>query len=241
MSLPEITTPIYDVVIPSSGKTVRIRPFLVKEEKLLLIATQSGETKDIITTVTQIINNCFIDRDMDVSQLTFFDVDYLFITLRAKSISDTMELEFSCNAVSPDTNEKCRHVFQVDVDMAKAKIVKNEEIEDKVWITETIGVKFKYPKYSTMRASADIEDDLERKMSMIYSCIEYVFDKDKVYSDYSREDFNKFSENLTVSQIEKLEKWVDNLPTFRIDIEKTCDKCGFDHKIKYDDFNSFFL
>ena len=241
MSLPQVTTPIYDITIPSTGKTVRIRPFLVREEKLLLMATQSKDTKEIISTVTQVVSNCFVDQDVNVNQLAFFDIDYLFIALRAKSIGETVELQFTCNAITPEDGNKCGHIFPVEVDISKARVEKDENIEEKIWVTETIGVKFKYPKYGIMRSLADIEEPFERKMQMIYACIDFIFDKDKVYSDYTKEDFEKFFDSLTVAQVEKLEKWVDNLPTFVVDLEKKCDKCGYNHKIKYKDFTSFFF
>jgi len=240
MSLPQVTTPIYDITIPSTGKATRIRPFLVKEEKLLLMATQSRDTKEIIGTVKQVINNCFVDGDINTNDLAFFDMDYLFIALRAKSIGETVELQFTCNSVTSE-GQKCGHVFPVEVDISNAHIEKNENIQEKIWVTESIGVKFKYPKYGVMRALADIEDNFERKMQMIYACIDFIFDKDKVYSDYTKEDFEKFFDSLTVAQVEKLEQWVDNLPTFAVNLEKTCDRCGFNHKIKYKDFTSFFL
>lgn len=242
MSLPQVTTPLYDIVIPSTGKSVRIRPFLVKEEKLLLMATQSKDTNEIISTVKQVISNCLVDGDVNVNDLAFFDMDYLFIALRAKSIGETVELQFTCNSVTPE-GQKCGHIFPVDVDISKAHIVKDETLEEKTWITDTVGVKFKYPKYGVMRALADIEDPFEQKSKMIHACIDFIFDKDKVYSvkDYTKEDFEKFFDNLTVAQLEKLEKWVDGLPTFAVDLEKTCDRCGFNHKIRYNDFTSFFL
>ena len=242
LPLPQVTTPTYDVTIPSSGKTIKIRPFLVKEEKLLLMATQSKDTNEIISTVRQVINNCLVDSDVTVDNLAFFDIDYLFIALRAKSIGETVELQFTCNATNEEGN-RCGQIFPVEVDISKAHVVKDKELEDKVWITDTIGVKFKYPKYSVMRSLADVQDPYEQKSRMIYACIDFIFDKDNVYSvkDYTKEDFEKFFDSLTVAQLEKLEEWVDNLPTFAVDLEKKCDKCGFNHKIRYDDFASFFL
>jgi hypothetical protein len=239
--LPQMSAPIYTLKLPSNGKEIRVRPFLVKEEKLLLMAAQSKDTKEIIQVTKQIINNCLIDNDVKIDELPFFDIDYLFIALRAKSIGETLELQFKCNA---ETNgEKCNHIFPVALDIANVSIIKDETLSDKIDFGNMSGVKMKYPKYSDVKTIFANESDIDRVMRLIYASTEYIYQKDTLYSmkDYNREDFDKWIEGLTKAQFDKLEEWVLNMPTFEVKAVKKCASCGFEHDIGYKDFDSFFL
>lgn len=247
MDLPKIDVPTYQITIPSSGKKVRIRPFLVKEEKMLLIAAQSKDTQEIIDTTYQVLSNCVVDNDVKVSDLPFFDIDYMFIALRAKSVGDTIDMNYVCNNVDTmnvgiGMGTKCGTVFPVALDIGKVSLDK-KDIPSKIEFTKKTGVVMKYPKYSAVKVANDSEGVMDRKLRLIYASIDYIYDGESVYTskEFSREDFDKWVDNLTKSQLEKLEYWVDNFPTFHISTEKVCPKCGFNHKIKYKDFNSFFL
>jgi len=241
MELPTINAPTYYIKLPSSGQKIRIRPFLVKEEKILLIAAESKDTNEIINATKQVISNCILDNDVNINDLVFFDVDYLFIALRAKSVGETIEMNFVCNNVVDDN--KCGNIFPVALDISNAEIIQNLEVKDKIDLDNGIGAKMKYPKYSVMKQIVDDENQMDKKHRMIYSSIDYIYNKDKIFSskEFSREDFDKFIEGLTKTQFEKLEGWVDNFPTFAITAEKDCSKCGHHHSIKYDEFTSFFL
>lgn len=241
MGLPQLSVPTYTVKLPSDGKEIRVRPFLVKEEKLLLMAAQSKDTNEIIQATKQIINNCLIDNDVKVEELPFFDVDYLFVALRAKSVSETIEMNFVCNNVVEQ--EKCGHIFPVVLDISNSEIVKNADLKEKIDFGNMTGVKMKYPKYSEMKKIFSDESNIDRIMRLIYNSVEFIYDKDTVYNmrDYSKEDFDKWIEGLTKAQFEKLEEWVLNLPSFQVSAKQNCAKCGFEHNIKYKDFDSFFL
>lgn len=241
MSLPKLSVPTYNITLPSTGKTIRVRPFLVKEEKMLLMAAQSKDPSDIINTTKQIITNCLIDDDVNVDSIPFFDIDYLFIALRAKSISESIEIKFTCNHKVND--DKCGAVFEVDLDIANVVIVKDETIPSRVYITDKIAVQFKYPKYSAVKKIMSGENAFEHKTKLIQASIDYIIDGENIYqaNEYSKEDFDEFFDNLTKSQLEKLELWVDNFPTFEVKADKTCPRCGFDHKLRYREFNSFFF
>lgn len=241
MGLPKLSVPTYNVTLPSNGKTIRVRPFLVKEEKMLLMAAQSKDPSDIINTTKQVITNCLVDDDVNVDSIPFFDIDYLFIALRAKSISESIEVQFTCNHKVDDN--KCGAVFAVDLDIANVAIVKDETILSRVPITDKVAIQFKYPKYSAVKKILSGENAFEHKTKLIQASIDYIIDGENIYqaNEYSKEDFDEFFENLTKSQLEKLEEWVDNFPSFEVKAEKTCPRCGFDHKLRYKDFNSFFF
>ena len=239
--IPQLTTPIYTVNLPSSGKEIRIRPFLVKEEKLLLMAAESKDAKEVISTTKQIISNCLVDGDANVDQMPFFDVDYLFLTLRAKSISENIDINFTCNALREGS--KCGAVFPVGMDISKSSITRDENLKDEIFLTEKVGVKMKYPKYSAMKKIIADETILDKRIRVIQACIDYMFDDKQTYpsKEISKEDMDKFTDGLTASQLDKLGDWVERLPELTIRVESKCPSCGFNHKIVYKDFTSFFF
>ena len=120
MALPKIDLPTFELKLPSTGKTVMVRPFSVKEEKLLLMAVEAGKADDVITTVKQIINNCILEGDFDINTAPFFDVDYVFIFLRAKSIGEAVDVNMTCNNVL-ESGEKCGHKFPTTIDISNAR------------------------------------------------------------------------------------------------------------------------
>jgi len=239
--LPQLTTPIYDLTLPSNGKEIRVRPFLVKEEKLLLMAAQSKDTVDIINATKQVISNCILDEGVSINDMPFFDVDYLFLTLRAKSISENIDINFSCNNIFE--GKKCGAIFPVTLDISKSSITKNENIKDEIWLSEKFGIKMKYPKYSEMKKIVSDESQLDKRIRIIQACIDYMFDDKQTYpsKEMSKEDMDKFIDELTTSQLDKLGNWVDALPELEIKVQKQCPTCGFNHNISYKEFTSFFF
>lgn len=241
MALPKIDVPIYELKLPSSGKEIRVRPFLVKEEKLLLMAAESKDSDEIIRTSKQIINNCLIDEDVNIDSLPFFDIDYLFIALRAKSISEAIDVTFTCNHVVED-GHRCGHIFDLSVDISKARVVSNTAVKNSIELTKDVSVKLKYPSYDIMKAINDNDTILNKKIRIIAHCIDMIVKKGKVFTakDHTKEELVEFVENLTEENYKKLERFIDNFPYFVVDLQHTCGKCGFDHKIEYTDFESFF-
>jgi hypothetical protein len=239
--LPTIDVPTYEIKIPSTGKPVTVRPFLVKEEKLLLMALQSNDDQEIINTTKQVIRNCIIDGDIDVEKLPFFDVDYLFIALRAKSVGESIDIKFTCN--NTVGGSKCGNIFPAKIDISNSKVVKDDSISNDVVLSGALRIKMKYPSYSAMKTILDDDAVLNKKIKIVVSSIEYIQDKDKIYStkDVSKEELTSFVENLTQDQFRKLEHFVDNFPSFVVTTEASCDKCGYNHRLEYRDFSSFFV
>jgi hypothetical protein len=241
MNLPTLTLPTFKVKLPSDGKTYKFRPFLVKEEKLLLIAAQSKEASEIISTTKQIISSCCLSPELNINDLPFFDMDYLFVILRSKSIGETIDINLTCNHLKED-GTKCGTVFPAVIDTSKIEVVKNK-VENKILLTDTVGVQLKYPKYSAMKTYMSEMDPYTRKMKIIYGSVDYLFDSEKVYSskDFTTEDFDAFFDQLTTQQVSKLDEWIENLPYFQISLDVHCPKCNYEHKLKYKDFSSFFF
>lgn len=240
MTIPKVDVPIYELTIPSTGKEVRVRPFIVKEEKLLLMAAETNDSDEIIKTTKQVITNCLIDDDIKVDNLPFFDVDYLFIALRAKSIGETVEMRFTCN--NEVDGHRCGTVFDTNLDIAKAVIDKNDSIPNVCDLGSGVTVKMKYPNYSLMKSINDNMNVIDKKVLIIANCIDQIVRKDKVYTakDFSKQELTEFVEGLTKENYDKLEMFIDNFPGFVVRLEETCPGCGFTHRMNYRDFTSFF-
>lgn len=236
--LPKMTLPTYEVTLPSTGKKVKIRPFLVKEEKLLLMALESNDNEEIIKTTLQVVQNCLLDKDIDVESLPFFDVDYLFIALRAKSVGESIEVRFTCNNV---TEEKtfCGNEFKANIDISNCKIRKDPDITNEIPLGQGVVVKMKYPSYSEMK-----KINLEKNVTynIISSCLEMIIQGENVHTrkDFSAE-IDEFLGNLTKEQYSKLAEFAESLPSFCVTTEAKCPKCEHNHHIEYDEFESFFV
>lgn len=240
MSLPKIDTPIYELTIPSNKKVIKVRPFNVREEKLLLMAIETDDADEIINTTKQVINNCVVSGDIDINKLPFFDIDYVFVFLRAKSVGDHVEVQMTCN--NETENGICGNRFPADLDISKVDILKDDTISDDIKLDKDKGVKMKYPNYATIKR-IELGNEIDQKINTIVNSIDYIYDKKGMYSskDYSKEELKNFVEELTEENYRKLENFVDNMPTFAVLLEKTCDKCGFEHKVRYTDFYDFFF
>jgi hypothetical protein len=240
MPLPKIDLPTYDFTIPSSGKVIKVRPFTVKEEKLLLMAIESKVASDIISTVKQVINNCVQDDDLDVDKLPFFDIDYLFIFLRAKSVGEIAAVNLTCNNVL-DSGETCNHNFVTEVDVGNVELIRFEGVTDDIKLGPASGVRMRYPNYGIMRKIEELPD-IDKKTHIIVSSIDYIYDKSGMhsYKDYTTDELKDFVEGLTEENYKKLEAYVDRFPTITGKINADCPKCGFHHDVRYTEFYDFF-
>ena len=240
--LPKIDLPVYELTLPSDGKTVRVRPFTVKEEKLLLIAAESDDENEIINTTVQVINNCLVDNDLDITKIPFFDVDYLFIALRAKSVGEDIEIKFTCNNTLTD-GTVCNNIFPAKIDIANCRIDKKENIENNIRLAPDVAVKMKYPSYNTMKSIIETMKDIDKEVHIIANSIEYIQDKEQIHTlkDLTKQNLIEFVEGLTQAQYKKLEEFTDNFPSFFVETEVDCPRCGFHHKLEYRKFESFFV
>lgn len=240
MPLPKIELPTYELTIPSNGDVIKVRPFTVKEEKLLLIAAESKDANEIISTVKQVINNCIIEGAVDINKSPFFDIDYIFIFLRAKSVSETVPMRMTCNNVLED-GTTCGNMFETNMDISNASLEKDEDVSDDIKLDKVNGVRMKYPNYSVVKHLEQAKD-VDKKTALIVNSIEFVYDKKGMHSakDFSKEELKAFVEGLTEENYKKLENFVDNFPVTVVNLEATCSKCGFHHHVRYSDFYDFF-
>lgn len=238
--LPKIDVPIYELKLPSNGKEIRFRPFLVKEEKLLLMAAKSGDANEIIKTTKQVINNCLLD-EVNIDTLPFFDVDCLFIALRAKSIGESIEVNYVCQNTLED-GTPCRGRFPVKIDISNVEIEKNENIKSEIKFNDNLIFHMKYPGYSIIKLLNDSKDSFDKKIKIITMSIDKIFSKGQYYStkDFSTEELQSFIESLTQEQFEKLAEFTSNFPSFSVKSQGKCTKCGKEHSVRYKDFVRFF-
>lgn len=238
--LPKIDLPTFTLKVPSTGKEATFRPFVVKEEKLLLLASESNDSNEIIKTTKQVINNCLVSGDLNVEKLAFFDVDYLFVALRSKSIGETVDLKYRCNRKIDDAD--CRQLFDVKLNIASYEVYGADPEKLNIDLQNGVKLKMKYPTYTAMKLVNSATNPFDKKIDLLINCIDIIYNKDEVLTakDFSKEDLKGFIENLSEAQFRKLDEFINDLPFFQFTSEATCPKCGFNHKIKVQDFESFF-
>jgi len=236
MSLPKINVPEYTLKLPSTDKTINFRPFLVKEEKILLMASMSDDVTEIKNAVRQVVRNCVIDPDFRIESLPIFDIEYILINLRMRSIGNNIENEYVCNNVVDGV--ECQNPFKLNVDLENVKINK-EEVESKIWLTDTVGVKMRWPTINSIQKT--LEDDAY-STDFMRDCIEYFFDKENTYkvSEQTPKEIEEFLESLTKEQYDKMLSFLIKMPVVSVRKEHKCEKCGFNHIIEAKNTLSFF-
>lgn len=238
--LPKIDVPTYDVTLPSNSQTITVRPFLVKEEKLLLMAVKSDDAQEIIRATKQIINNCIISPEINIDSLPFFDIDYLFIALRAKSIGETIDVNFICQ--NDLDGNKCGGKFTVPIDISQIGVENNDKSRLDIKFHDDLIFKMRYPSYSVMKLIDDKADQLETKIKIIMACVDKIFTRGQYFTnkDFTPAELQDFIENLTQEQFEKLTDFVATFPSFYAKGSGKCLKCGKEHNVRYKDFINFF-
>lgn len=241
--LPKLDVPIYETKLISNGEVVRYRPFLVKEQKLFLMAAESEDPKDTVNAIKQVLRNCVLD-DIDVENMATFDIEYLFLQLRARSIGEVVNLRFNCNNNVTEKGEevKCGNLVKIDVNILEVNPTKNESHTNKVQITDKIGVVLKYPTFGTIDSNEIDTQDMQQILNVIVSCIDYIYDEEQVYyaKDTKKEELVEFIENMKQTDLEKLSAFFTSLPKMKKDVHFHCNKCGYEEDITLEGVQSFF-
>lgn len=230
MALPKIKHPTYSLSIPSTKQKVSIRPFTVQEEKLLLMARQSENADDAINTIKQIITNCVIEP-IDVDKLATFDIEYLFIKLRAKSVGEVVELDYK----DPETDESIK--FKINLDDIEIKYKENHN--NKFNISNDIGVVMRYPTLGELK---QIENDAyaDKSVTNILSkCIDKIYDNETVYSDYTESELIEFINSLPMESMVKIREFFETMPSLEHHV-KVKNKAGKEISVELKGINNFF-
>jgi hypothetical protein len=241
--LPKLDVPIYETKLISNDQVVRFRPFLVKEQKLFLMAAESEEPKDTINAIKQVLRNCILD-DIDVDSMATFDIEYLFLQLRARSIGEVVNLRFNCNNNVTEKGEekKCGNLVKIDINVLEINPTKDQEHTNKIQITDKVGVVLKYPTFNSIDSNEIDSQDMQQVLNVIVSCIDYVYDDEQVYyaKDTKKEELIEFIENMKQGDLEKLSSFFTTLPKLKKDVQFHCDKCGYEEDIILEGVQSFF-
>lgn len=241
--LPKLDVPIYETKLISNDQVVRFRPFLVKEQKLFLMAAESEEPKDTINAIKQVLRNCILD-DIDVDSMATFDIEYLFLQLRARSIGEVVNLRFNCNNNVTEKGEekKCGNLVKIDINVLEINPTKDQEHTNKIQITDKVGVVLKYPTFNSIDSNEIDSQDMQQVLNVIVSCIDYVYDEEQVYyaKDTKKEELIEFIENMKQGDLEKLSSFFTTLPKLKKDVQFHCDKCGYEEDIILEGVQSFF-
>jgi len=252
MPLPKIDLPLFELKLVSHPTPVKFRPFLVKEEKLLLMALQTEEETSILNAIKQVINNCLVaPSDLQIEKLPIFDIEYLFLNLRARSVGETAQTAYICrNITGTEKTEEgleqpveCRNVMDVTVNLLEIQPI-NANQPSKIYLTKDIGIQLNYPTISSFKNIEEVvySDDTAPIYDMVYDCVDYIYDADNVYykNESSKEDFIEFMESLTQEQFDKIINFFVMLPKIKTEVNRTCEKCGFEHNLKLEGLSDFF-
>ena len=247
MGLPTIAVPEYTLTIPSSGKEVKYRPFLVKEEKILLLAMESEKTEEIITATKTIIENC-VYGDFDVNEMPTFDIEYIFLQLRGKAKGEVLDLNYKC--------PKCELEIPININIDDIAVQRNKEHNKDVKLTEELGVMMKYPNLSLqtqIAQAADGRPEIEGLFETMTACIDYIYDKETTYpsKDHTQKEMTDFLESLTDTQFQKIAKFFETSPILKHNVELHCKhkvkgkgkekkECGYKEQITLEGLQSFF-
>lgn len=216
MALPEIKHPVFKITIPSTNKQISYRPYTVQEEKLLLIVRMSDDLNEIIQTLKQILKNCILDN-VDIDKLAMFDIEYIFLNIRKDSVSNEVELIYN------DDGKKVP--FKVDLSDVKVKF--NKEHNTKIQLNDSLGIKLKYPNLETMlkleyairSANFDEKTIDDSIFKAILECVEYVYDDNKIYNEFTKEELERFLLSLKMEEISKLQKFFTTMPVLEHEVQ----------------------
>jgi hypothetical protein len=240
MALPMNSTPVYNLVIPSTKQTIKYRPFLVKDQKTLLIAQQSADQKVMIDTLKEVIKSC-ITEPIDISKLAIFDIEYIFTQIRSKSVGETVDIVLSCDVDHGEHNDKAK--VSHTVDLSQVMVQEKEGHTNKIPLFGDVGVVMTYPNIDDIKklqGGAQVSTDDTFKL--ITSSIEYIYDNEEVYhaKDQSEKELMDFINNLTSEQFAKIQKFFDTMPKMTHTINYNCPVCNKAHTVVLEGMESFF-
>ena len=236
MALPILTIPTYELEVPSTDEKIKYRPFLVKEEKILLIALESGENKDIVQAVKTIVDECTFNK-LKLGKMPMFDVEYIFLQIRAKSVGEISTLNLLC----PDDGKT---YAKVEVDLTEIRVQVDEEHNSKIELTDEMGIIMQYPTIDSFMSGEYLSVTAENMLDIIVSCIEQIYDKggEEVHMavDSTKKELTEFIEQLNTEQFKKVQKFFDTMPKLTYTVEIENPKTKVKSEVVLNGLNDFF-
>ena len=232
MALPVLSSPEFITEIPSTKQKIKFRPFLVREEKILYMALEGKDNTEILNAVITVLTNCILTPNIDIGKLATFDIEYLFLQLRGKSVGESIEI------VLRHTDSECKESVNVAVNLDDIK-VQGEISDGKMMLTDDVGIKLKYPHAGEIIKIERVAEGQNVFDSIAY-LVDYIYDKETVYNDYSIEEISEWLEQLNQEQFNKIISFMNNMPKLSHTIEWTCNACGEKETIVLEGLQSFF-
>ena len=238
MPLPKIATPLYELELPSTGETIEYRPFLVKEEKVLVIALESEDTKQITTAIKTVIKNCIKTKGIKVEDLPTFDIEYLFLNIRGKSVGEELEVNITC----PDDGKT---QVAVTINLDDIQVQKNEEHTNQVKVDDSIMMEMKYPSLDQfIKNNFDFNDGnaMDQSFELIASCIDKIYTEEEVWAveDCTKKEIVEFLEQMNSSQFKEIEKFFETMPKLSHTIKVKNPKTKKESEVLIEGLASFF-
>jgi hypothetical protein len=243
MALPKLDVPIFELTLPLTKMKVKFRPFLVKEEKILLMASESDDPNATFLAIKQIINNCCL-TEIDVEDLPVTDLEFFFLNLRARSVGEIVDLQYKCNnKVKNDKNEEgeCGNLFKLKVNVLEIQPQIDPDHTNKIELSPKLGIVMRYPTMSMME-NIEGDDDVQRITGVLLQCVDFIYDDENIYykKDISTEELTEFFDNMTREQFAKVQKFFETLPKISKDLDFKCSKCGYHENINIEGIQNFF-
>lgn len=237
--LPKIATPTYELELPSTKQTIKYRPFLVKEEKLLVIALESEDTKQITNAIKTVIKNCIETKGIKVETLPTFDIEYLFLNIRAKSVGEEIEVNIIC----PDDNETNASV-KINVD--DIKVQENKEHTNKIKLDETLVMEMKYPSLDQfIKSNFDFSNDnaLDQSFELVASCVDKIYNQEEVWAaaDVTKKELMDFLDQMNSSQFKQIERFFETMPKLSHTVKVKNPKTEVESEVILEGLSSFFV
>ena len=239
MPLPKINTPTYDLTLPSTGKKIKYRPFLVREEKILIMAMESENMSEITNAIVQILSDCIVSKDVKVESLATFDIEYLFLNVRAKSVGETVDVNLTC----PDDGET---QVEMSIDIDSIKVQKTRGHKNIIKLDDELSMKLKYPSLDQfVENNFETEEgasEINQSLSMITSCVEMIYNQEESWeaSDYSKKELDEFIEQLNTKQFKQIEKFFATMPKLSHTIAVKNPETGVESEVVLEGLASFF-
>ena len=241
MPLPSISTPTYELVLPSSGKKITYRPFLVKEEKILIIALESQDTKEITNAIKQVLKDCILTRGVKVEELPTFDIEYIFLNVRGKSVGENIDLIITCYDDEGTT-------VPVTVYIDEVQVQKDPEHSPDIKLDDSLTLRMRYPSLDQFIrnnfdfASDQDSDSIEKSFEIIADCVDMVYTEEDSWaaSDCTKKELISFIESMNSSQFKKIEKFFETMPRLSHEIKVKNPKTGVVNEVTLEGLSSFF-
>ena len=238
MPLPKIATPTYELELPSTGQTIQYRPFLVKEEKLLVLALEGEDVKEITTAIKNVIKSCIQTKGIKVDTLPTFDIEYLFLNIRGKSVGEELEVKLLC----PDDNET---YVPVTIPIDEIGILKSDEHTNKIKLDDSLMMEMKYPSLAEfIKNNFDFGGDatMDQSFDLIASCVDKIYNEEEVWAaaDCTKKEINSFLEQMNSSQFKDIEKFFETMPKLSHTVKVKNPKTKVESEVVLEGLSSFF-